>query len=131
MSDNKNKAPTLEERRIIETGICDGSTKAAIAKNLGKDKTTIGKEIRRHRHQSYKCSLALECAADKKCKHGRVCREVCPDYVPFCCARRDRSPGACNGCSSLTSCRFDKFVYEAAKADSEYRTNIAYDRGGF
>lgn len=130
MSDNKNKALTLEERRMIEIGIRNGSTKAAIAKNLGKDKTTIGKEIRRHRRQSYKCSFALECAAYKKCKHGRVCREVCPDYVPFHCARRDRSPGACNGCSSRTSCRFDKFVYEAAKADSEYRTTLIDARSG-
>ncbi|MBR4908577.1 MAG: helix-turn-helix domain-containing protein, partial [Acidaminococcaceae bacterium] len=35
---------TLDERRIILTGIKNGSTKTAIARTLGKDKSTIGKE---------------------------------------------------------------------------------------
>ena len=46
---NKNKALTLDERRVIETGIKNGSTKTAIADTIGKDKSTVGKEIRRHR----------------------------------------------------------------------------------
>ena len=33
---------TSEERRIIETGIRNGSTKTAIAKIIGKDNSTIG-----------------------------------------------------------------------------------------
>ena len=57
MSDNKNTALTLEERKIIETGIRNGSTKTAIAKTVGKDKSTIGKEIRLHRRLSHKCNL--------------------------------------------------------------------------
>lgn len=130
MSDNKNKALTMEERRIIETGIRNSSTKTAIARTLGKDKSTIGKEIRLHRCRSYKCALPLECAAYKKCGHGRECREGCPDYVPFKCPRRDRSPGACNGCPSRTSCRFDKFTYDAARADKEYRTMLVDARAG-
>lgn len=36
---------TLQERRIILTGITNGSTKTAIAKTIGKDKSTVGKEI--------------------------------------------------------------------------------------
>jgi len=32
---------TLEERHIIHAGIINGSTKTAIAKTLGKDKSTI------------------------------------------------------------------------------------------
>lgn len=46
MSENKNKALTLEERQVIEIGIRNHSTKADIARTLGKDKSTIGKEIR-------------------------------------------------------------------------------------
>ena len=37
---------TLEERRIILTGISNGSTKSAIAKTIGKDRSTVAKEIR-------------------------------------------------------------------------------------
>ena len=40
---------TLDERRIILTGIINGSTKTAIAQTIGKDKSTVGKEIKLHR----------------------------------------------------------------------------------
>ena len=53
-SSNKNTHLTYEERCIIETGIRNGSSKAAIAKILGKDKSTIGKEIALHRTCCYK-----------------------------------------------------------------------------
>ena len=40
-SNNKNLHLTVQERIIIEKGIENGSTKTAIALNLGKDKSTI------------------------------------------------------------------------------------------
>lgn len=61
---NSNKGVThlsSEERRIIETGIRHGSTKTAIAKTIGKDNSTIGKEIKLHRKLKYKSTLAREC----------------------------------------------------------------------
>ncbi len=60
---NKNKHLSLQERFIIENGIRNGSSKKAIADTLGKDKSTIGKEIKLHRSCSYKCKLPLECSA--------------------------------------------------------------------
>lgn len=48
-SSNKNKHLSFEERVIIETGIRNGSSKKSIADTLGKDKSTIGKEIKLHR----------------------------------------------------------------------------------
>ena len=45
---NKNLHLTLQERQIIQTGIENGSTKVAIATTIGKDKSTIGKEIKAH-----------------------------------------------------------------------------------
>ena len=50
---------TLEERRIILTGITHGSTKTAIAQTLGKDKPTISKEINRYRTLTHKCKMPL------------------------------------------------------------------------
>ncbi len=130
MSVNKNKALTLEERRVIEIGIRNGSTKADIARTLGKDKSTIGKEIKLHRALSHKCSLARECSAYKGCCHGRQCTADCPDFRAFTCSRRDRSPGACNGCSKHSRCRFDKYIYSAATADKEYRSTLVDARAG-
>ncbi len=48
-TENKEKHLTLKERRIIRTGIENGSTKTAIAETIGKDNSTIGKEIKLHR----------------------------------------------------------------------------------
>ena len=56
-STNKNKHFTLEERRIILTGVTNGSTKVAIAKTLGKEKSTIGKEIKLHHVCSNVCLI--------------------------------------------------------------------------
>ena len=55
-SNNKNLHLTDQDRIIIEKGIENGSTKAAIALTLGKDKSTIGKEIKARRVQTYRCS---------------------------------------------------------------------------
>ena len=62
MTSNKYFHLTLAERQIIETGIFHGSTKAAIAKTLGKDKSTIGKEIKLHRVKSFSISYPLDCS---------------------------------------------------------------------
>lgn len=129
-TDNSFSHLTLEERRIILTGIKNGSTKTAIAKTIGKDKSTVGKEIKHHRSHSHKCSLPLECEAYRKCSFGRNCTPDCPDFRPFHCSRRDRSPGACNGCSSWNRCRFDKFTYDPNYAQMDYRLTLVDSRQG-
>ena len=121
---------TLDERRIILTGIKNGSTKTAIARTLGKDKSTIGKEIKLHRTLPHKCSLPLECSNYRKCTFERRCTADCPHYVPFRCPRRDRSPGACNGCTNWQRCRFDKYQYSPETAQMDYITTLVDSRQG-
>ena len=127
---NKNQHLTAEERQIIATGIGNGSTKAAIAETLGKEKSTIGKEIKQHRYLKHKCNMPLECKNYKKCANSRQCYPDCPDYVPFNCKRRDRSPGACNGCPNTSSCHFNKYIYDPARAEKEYKENLVESREG-
>lgn len=121
---------TIDERRIILTGVTNGSTKTAIARTIGKDKSTVGKEIKAHRILTKKCSLPLECSAYRKCVFGRNCSPDCPEYQPFLCSRRDRSPGACNGCPSRSGCRFDKYDYNPEKAQAVYRDTLTDSRTG-
>ena len=121
---------TLEERRIILTGIMNGSTKTAISQTIGKDKSTVGKEIKLHRALTHKCKMPLECNHYKKCVYGRQCTPDCPEYSPFHCFRRDRSPGACNGCSNWSHCRFDKYQYRPEQAHTDYRTTLIDSREG-
>lgn len=122
---------TSVERRIIETGIRNGSTKTAIAKTIGKDNSTVGKEIKLRRRLKFKCTLPLPCANYRRCKYKRECRPDCEDFIQFTCKRRDRSPGACNGCKVNSSCRFDKYYYDPADAEHEYRMTLVDSRSGY
>ncbi|MBP3398892.1 MAG: IS30 family transposase [Erysipelotrichaceae bacterium] len=127
---NYSKHLTSEERKIIQTGIENGSSKASIAETLGKDPSTIGKEIKAHRILSHKCTLPLDCSVYKYCTHGRNCSTNCVDFVPFSCKRRDRSPGACNGCKTYIQCRHDKYRYNAFDAQSTYKDTLIDSRQG-
>lgn len=120
----------LEDRRIIFTGIVNGSTKTAIAQTIGKDKSTVAKEIKLHRTLSHKCKMPLECNNYRKCTFERQCSPDCPAYSPFHCSRRDRSPGACNGCPNWTHCRFDKYQYCPEDAQMDYRSTLVDSRLG-
>ena len=128
-SNNKNLHLTVQERIIIEKGIENGSTKAAIALTIGKDKSTVGKEIKKHRELVHKSSYKINCANMKNCSHNHVC-DNCADFKPFTCNRRDRSPGACNGCSKNTHCRYDKYRYKADFSHKKYREDLVDSRTG-
>lgn len=128
-SNNKNLHLTVQERIIIEKGIENGSTKAAIALTIGKDKSTVGKGIKKHRELVHKSSYKINCANMKNCSHNHVC-DNCADFKPFTCNRRDRSPGACNGCSKYTYCRYDKYRYKADFSHKKYREDLVDSRTG-
>lgn len=128
---NKNKHMSLSDRQIIEKGIFNESSKTAIAEIIGKDASTVGKEIKEHRYQYYKCPYTIDCINYPKCKYDRKCSTECIGYQKFKCKRRDRSPGACNGCEKYKSCRFDKYKYDALTADGDYKRNLSCSREGF
>lgn len=128
-SNNKNLHLTVQERIIIEKGIENGSTKAAIALTIGKGKSTVGKEIKKHRELVHKSSYKINCANMKNCSHNHVCVN-CADFKPFTCNRRDRSPGACSGCSKYTHCRYDKYRYKADFSHKKYREDLVDSRTG-
>ena len=130
MAQSKNKALTLADRNAIEQAISNGSTKTAIAQTRGKDKSTIGKEIKLHRYVASRMKLPLECRNYQKCKRGRHCTKSCPGFEQFYCSRRDRSPGACNGCASWSTCHFTKYKYDALRAENEYRKLLVESRAG-
>ena len=121
---------TQSDRIAIEQGIRDGKTKAEIARSINKDSTTVAKEIKTHRFVAQESTLKLECDNYKGCPFGRKCTLDCPEYKPFFCSRRDRSPGACNGCPNRNRCRFDKIEYSAGRAQTEYKNTLSESRAG-
>ena len=128
---NKNSHFTLQDRQIIQTGIQNGSKKTHIASILGKDKSSIGKEIKKHRKLNHKNTYPTDCAKYPRCSSKKSCiPESCLNYSRFRCSRRDRSPGACNGCSKYIHCRYDKYFYYADEAHKEYKTTLVDSRVG-
>ena len=59
-SNEKGTHLNYEDRKIIQTGIENGSTKTSIANTIGKDNSTVGKEIALHRTLKSKCPLPLD-----------------------------------------------------------------------
>lgn len=129
---------SLNERVIIQVGLENGSSRAAIAKTLGKDRSTIAKEIKKHRTINYPKANRIkglrpvfDCVHMEKCGCRNVCREPCASYERSFCSRRDKKVGVCNGCSDLTNCRKVHFMYEAQAAHNEYRKDLSDAREGF
>jgi IS30 family transposase len=122
---------TLDERKIIQAGIENDSTKADIARTIGKDATTVAKEIRKHRElRSRNTHLRpVLCARMPLCQK-KPCLKKCAAHEEPKCNRRDKSPGACNKCGKLAKCHYDKYFYHANRADEEYRHDLVDYREG-
>ncbi len=122
---------TVEERKIIQVGIENNSTKADIARTIGKDATTVAKEIRKHRVLKPRNTYyrPVMCGKMGMCTH-KPCLKKCELFEEPKCTRRDKSPGACNKCEKMSKCHFDKYIYDAVKADYVYRTQLVACREG-
>lgn len=121
---------TLDERTIIQTGIENRCNKVDIARTIGKDPTTIAKEIRLHREFKPRNTFnnPILCIHSKECK--KSCRFKCSRYEEPKCKNRDRSPGACNKCPSMAKCHLDKYFYSAVRSNQEYKKLLVDSREG-
>ena len=140
-----------DNRVVIEKGLDASKPLSTIAAELGKDPTTIAKEIKKHRafqeHNTYnnpthRCALAKDCHrknvcsnelfCKRECKHCNRCHNFCPDYTPFdySCPKTQKAPYVCNGCPKRSGCRLDKYYYRATRAQREYKTVLSESRAG-
>ena len=120
---------TLAEREIILTGIEKRASKVAIAKTIGKDASTVAKEIRKHREFRARNTYNYPTI----CIHKRECKRTCikcEKYEEPICKWRDRSPGACNKCPKTNSCHLDKYFYNPKKAQADYEYELKDSREG-
>lgn len=124
-----NKHLTLDERKIIQTGIENRSKKVDIAKTIGKDPTTVAKEIRKHRTFKPRNQFIYPSICIHRQECGG-CKKRCPKYEEIKCNKRDKSPGACNKCPSITKCHLDKYFYYATQADKDYKRDLIDFREG-
>ncbi|WP_423363431.1 IS30 family transposase [Mycoplasma sp. P36-A1] len=134
METNKGKHLTLVEREYIESKLKELATKTSIAKDLGKSKSTISKEIKNHRYLYIKSysrdrSLVFDCIHMQECKVNK-CNNTCSDYSMIPCKHRDKIIGVCNGCVDILSCRYTRYRYDAKRAQNEYEYSLVDSRIG-
>lgn len=99
----KYKHLTYDDRCIIHQFLTSGRSFTEIAKRLHKDRTTIAKEVKKHRY-SLDRSRKPTCLLLKK-----------PPYV-------------CNACEARPRCTYKRFLYDAAVAHNEYRKTLSLER---
>lgn len=124
-----NKHLTLDERKIIQTGIENRSNKVDIARTIGKDATTIAKEIKKHRIFKPRNQFIYPSICIHRQECGG-CKKQCSRYEEIKCNKRDKSPGACNKCPNISKCHLDKYFYYATNAFEEYKSDLADYREG-
>ncbi len=125
----KNKHLSLDERKIIEENICKGLRKFETAKELSRNQSTIGKEIKNNRKRRFSQTEDAPWA----CKHFyecKVCASKCRDFEEIPCFRRDRFVGACNCCPEIKKCKKAKYFYYANVAQKNYEYTLKDSREG-
>lgn len=124
---------SLEDRKFIQRGLEEGMSKARIARELGKDPSTISKEIRLHRRfklaSAYGRGAGYYCTNRGQYKECHGCKIECEHFLERTCKRRDRI-GVCNKCPDRHKCYLDKYDYSAAKAHEEYLYTLSDSREG-
>ena len=139
----------LEDRVEIEKGLDNRKSFKKIATELGKDCSTISKEVRGHRVFERKgslgrvfndCAFRKDCdmkhlcsACSKKdalCSRCNLCRTVCSHYQKMVCPRLSKPPYVCNGCKDRSHCTLEKARYRASRAQAEYETVLRESRSG-
>lgn len=134
----------LKDRRQIQEGLDRGGSFREIARLIGRQASTVSREVRENRHvRSFKprraacrdrhwCKRVGVCAACVRegafCSgcDARDCRDECASYArQNSCDRLNGSPWVCNGCrKNRYGCnRANRWVYDAqvAQAASEKR----------
>ena len=148
---NKNKHLISSDRVLIEVHLCNKLSFKAIGRELGKDSTTIAKEIKSHirykRSGGYgrpfndclhrnSCSVTNVCGKSgcrrKLCQfcHSTSCTDACPDYKREICSQLSKPPYVCNGCKKRKSCTLEKRLYDASYAQNEYEVVRSESRQG-
>ena len=143
----KHKHLTLDERYKIQNMLDSKESFSSIAKHLGRDRSTISKEVRNH--ISFKQSGCMgrpfnDCIHRTTCDRydcpkgcpgckGRLCGSCirhCSKYEKEICKRHTSKPYVCNGCSNRPRCSIEKRIYSALAADQEYKLTIKECRKG-
>lgn len=127
-----NKHLTYAEREYIEIGLTRGRTFTEIAKDINKNRTTIMREVQKHKFKKMPSKFNN---SENLCKHRHECKkydcskkETC--YEEEICFKLTGAPYVCNGCEDKTRCRKIKYYYYSKFANDEYEEQLRNSRYG-
>jgi transposase, IS30 family len=126
---------SLDERFEIENSLCKGMSFKEIARNIGKNCTTISREIRNHYIVKNTGSVGRRfnnCIYRRTCENrGKNCNLTnCTEFKEEKCNILNKPPYVCNGCKNKTQCTLTKHFYNAVYANDEYISTLSEVRSG-
>lgn len=147
----KNKHMSSIDRVTIENGLNASLSFKSIANNIGKDCTTVSKEIRNnlisrnisaigrvfnnclYRFDCDRYSVCSPCllSKSKKCSTCKFCRNECDHFVEELCPNLSTPPYVCNGCRNRSKCTLTKHLCHAIHAHKLYQQRLRDSRKGF
>ena len=101
---------SYEERSCLEEGLNNNKSIFQISKELGRNHSTILREVDRNKIYYKPNNYGYSNTTDPKNLYK---------YQP--CERLSKPPYVCNGCKSRSGCRKERFTYYARKADDSYK----------
>lgn len=154
MSSYKHKHLILEDRITIQKALKDNKTFVEIAALIGKDPSTVSKEIKGHldyRNTGTRSRAYNPCIHRKHCTRRNICGDECIHQVwgrsPYCiecascfiqcedfvkedCSKLKKPPYVCNNCKQVRSCTLSKQFYDAKLAQGSYEKTRSDSRQG-
>lgn len=142
------KQLTFDDRLQIQKGLTLNKNYSQIAKDLGKNRTSVSREVQAHLQEKgkparSKCIHHKECIFEDKslcpvpnCTKRACsvacskCADYCDRYEPIICPRLLHPPYVCNGCIERGDCFLLKRFYDAEHAQQEYRQTLSDSRAG-
>ena len=143
---------TYAERISLQKFLGEGLTFKEIARTLGKDPSTISREVRKHMskvatgrpgYPYNPCKHRTTCRAKKLCSRGEChrssiqycklctdCSKHCPDFLEEICTSRFKVPYVCNGCSQIDKCTLMKNIYDVEHVQYKVHDVISQSRSG-
>ena len=122
---------TFEQRVDIEKGLTENKSFAEIAKLIGKDPSTVSKEVRRHSHEKERPDAGYTnppCTNRKGCKMICLCEEQCGTLCKVC----NRPSKRCiDFCPSTKHQRAKNFGNRLMCAMDAEKRDIVLCRGNF
>ena len=144
------KQLTKEDRLRIYEGLNRNESLSEIGRAIGKDRSTIAREIKRNREAKAGPYSGRRICARKKeeCPvHGacggicikascwrcaKICGPECPQFAAYECRRLKAAPYVCNGCRKRARCDSEnRYAYNPNGADEMSSVRRSESRSGY